>query len=170
MDTLDVFNQYVAPVNSIPFHASRVHKLYRINGELVKRTSSGDEVLDTVAITEALTNMWEWLLESCAKVILVGFNSSRFDNHVISHHTRLSCQPDLVDRVRSSVCCADFRTILQQQGIRGRLGALYSSSNGPPLELHDAVSDVSAIIHIMGSLKVSLDRLQSAGVSIKKYL
>ena len=164
------FSQYVTPTSEIPIPASNVNKLYRVKGRLVKITAGIHTELETVPIRSALRNMWEWLLEDCSRVILVGFNNANFDNQVLSHHSKIWCEPRLLGRVRSRVHCADLRNILGNQGFQGTLETNYTACNGPPLELHDALSDCTAVIHIMQTRAISRDQVMRAAVSMRSVL
>lgn len=114
--------------------------------------------------------MWEWLLKDNPPVLLVGFNNSRFDNHIILHHSKICCEPDLMDRVRSRVHFTDLRTVLSQRGEQGNLESHYNSCDGPPLELHDAISDCTAICLVLNGKAVSYDELRGRAVSLESVL
>ena len=75
-----------------------------------------------------------------------------------------------MDRVRSGVHFTDLRTVLSQRGEQGNLETHYNSCDGPPLELHDAISDCTAICGVLSGKSVTYDELRSRAVSLESVL
>ena len=170
LTTKEEYNSYITPRKPIPSAATRVNKLHRINGKLVKIIAGRWTQLDTISIKDGLVGMWEWLLQDGPNVVMVGFNNQNFDNHVLAHHTRVRCDSQLLERVKCGVQFSDVRTILNMRGIYGTLETNYYMSNGPDLTLHDAITDCDALCHVIKSRGITRDRLMVETVTMETVL
>ncbi|KAL5270752.1 hypothetical protein ACHWQZ_G001432 [Mnemiopsis leidyi] len=170
--TTENYTCYITPTRPVSCGASSVNNLYSNNGKLYRLLGGRRTELDTISITEGLVNMWRWIFRDCSNVVLVGFNNQNFDNHVLSHHTRVRCDHDsgLMEKVKGGVMFSDVWKILKSRGISGNLTTIYRMSNGPELRLHEAMSDCQALCHVIKSRGITRDTLRNYAISMETVL
>lgn len=105
------------PTKDIPESASRINQLYRRDDMLFKMSNNVLTRVDSFPIRIVINEFWEWAIrdwtDSPSQVLLVGFNNSTFDDHVLLNQSKLSLETDLLTTVRRSVFVSDLRTILK---------------------------------------------------------
>ncbi|CAL4091528.1 unnamed protein product, partial [Meganyctiphanes norvegica] len=139
----DVFSNYCLPTKPIPNTASAVNKLYT-NVDcttLSIQTDKGLQEVNASPLRLVLNQFWSWIVhdyeQNPGQRLLVGFNNSSFDDHVLLHHSREKLQIDLLTAVRKTIFTVDLKSIVKGQG---SLAEIYSENKcSGNIQFHDAL-------------------------------
>ena len=113
------FSRFVLPKKGISFHASRVNKFQTASIGSKKILHCGGSPLETVSQAECLESFVDFIAASkirndCAKVILIGHNSSSFDTPVLLR-TLLHNSPQLIPKMKAlNIHFADNLTFIRR--------------------------------------------------------
>ena len=144
--TVDTFNQLIDPSMPIPPEASAVHHLYDSD---VKGKPHWESVSPF---------FWEWALTSKpeAQVVLVGYNSQRFDEKFLMNETARALEAGVAHSVMTPpgrLAGLDLLPVARRScpGLSNyKQATVYEHlRHAPPQNQHDAEADVRALISIL---------------------
>ena len=162
------FSRFVLPQKDISFHASRVNKFQTTSIGGKKILHRGGIRLETVSQAECLESFVNFITASkpqddCAKIILIGHNSSSFDTPVLLR-TLLQYSPQLVRKMKAlNIHFADslafIRKLIQEKCealktedgsfVKPNQAAVYRILFKKDFAGHDALEDVKALNKIL---------------------
>ena len=162
------FSRFVLPQKDISFHASRVNKFQTTSIGGKKILHRGGIRLETVSQAECLESFVNFITASkpqddCAKIILIGHNSSSFDTPVLLR-TLLQHSPQLVRKMKAlNIHFADslafIRKLIQEKCealktedgsfVKPNQAAVYRILFKKDFAGHDALEDVKALNKIL---------------------
>ena len=162
------FSRFVLPKKGISFHASRVNKFQTVSIGGKKVLHRGGSPLETVSQAECLESFVDFIAASkirndCAKVILIGHNSSSFDTPVLLR-TFLHNSPQLIPKMKAlNVHFADslafIRKLIKEkcQALKTEDGSFVKTNQAAVYKVifkadfpgHDALEDVKALSKVL---------------------
>ena len=171
----ETFNKYIVPQKSIENSASEVNGLYLVNKKLCAR--SHDMSLKEVPASPVrivLTEFIEWALGCDAQnathqVLLLGFNNSAFDDHVLLNNCKQYLEDSTFSTVRRKLFSADARSLLNCPRDK-KLKDILVECGGNACDLHNALKDCEALVTIIKAKSLTLDSALEKARSFESVL
>ncbi len=171
--TVGTFDQYIVPQKTIDNSASEVNGLYLVNKKLCSRSKEDLTLREVPAspVRIVLTQFIELAFGSNVnhQVLLLGFNNSAFDDHVLLNNCKHYLDDSLYTRMRRKMFSVDSRSLLNCPRDK-KLKDILVECGGDSRNLHDALKDCEALVTILRAKSFTLESALQKARSFESVL